>query len=77
METARKMGLKVPEDFSIIGFFDTPWAEHYNMTTFRYRNREIADEVVKQLSQAEDIHKPALVEIDFIERKTTQKYKGK
>ncbi|MCF6174892.1 MAG: GntR family transcriptional regulator [Victivallaceae bacterium] len=75
LETVRNMGLKVPEDFSVIGFFDTPWAEHYNMTTFRYRNSEIAEEVVRHINHPDLVDKLSLKKIDFIERGTTGKFK--
>jgi GntR family transcriptional regulator, arabinose operon transcriptional repressor len=75
LETARNIGLKVPEDFSIIGFFDTPWSEHYNMTTFRYRNQDIAKEVVRHLNNPGAVQKLSLIKIDFIERGTTGKIK--
>ena len=73
LEIAKDMGLKVPEDFSIIGFFDTPWAEHHNITTFRYRNSEIAEEVIRCLNSSANESPMILKQIDFIERGTTGK----
>lgn len=46
IDMAREMGLKIPEDLSIIGFYDTPWAEHYKLTSFRFRTRQMAEKVV-------------------------------
>jgi DNA-binding LacI/PurR family transcriptional regulator len=71
LETAVGLGLKVPEDLSIMGFFDTPWAEHYNITTFKYRNMEIAETVIKCLNEPDTVPVVNLKKIDFIERATT------
>ncbi len=76
LEEARKLKLLVPEDFSVIGFFDTPWAEHYNMTTFRYRNAEMAAAVVKCLNDHHNAPQLSLVKLDFIERGTTANNTG-
>ena len=71
LETAKKMGLKIPEEFNVIGFMDTPWALHYNMTTFRYRNEEIADNIVRCLNDHNAEASIKLTKIDLIERGTT------
>ncbi len=75
LETAAEMGMKVPRDLSVIGFYDTPWAKHYNMTTFRFRNKEIAKSVVHYLDHS-DSTKTVLNKIDLIERNTTGRFEG-
>jgi DNA-binding LacI/PurR family transcriptional regulator len=77
LDIARDHGVSVPDELSVIGFFDTPWAEHYNMTSFRYRNQAIAEKVVNSIIEPNSDNQLSLVKIDFIERGTTGQVKEK
>jgi DNA-binding LacI/PurR family transcriptional regulator len=60
-----ELGLKVPEDVSVVGFDDVPVASWpaYNLTTFRQRLDQMVAETVKMLttSIAEDQHEVSRV----------------
>ncbi len=75
LEIARDNGVSVPDELSVIGFFDTPWAEHYNMTSFRYRNKTIAEKVVNSIIEPNGGEQLSLVKIDFVKRGTTGQVK--
>ncbi len=44
IEAARELGLRIPEDVSVIGFNDTPWSRDYAMTTLSNENETMARE---------------------------------
>ena len=60
-----ELGLRVPEDVSVVGFDDVPPAAWpaYNLTTFRQRLDQMVAETVKMLttSIAEDQHEVSRV----------------
>ena len=68
IDIAKETGLQVPEDLSVIGFFDTPWSQHYDVSTFRFRNKDIAKLVVDVLENGKNIPEVNLFPIDLIER---------
>ncbi|MBN2641752.1 MAG: GntR family transcriptional regulator [Victivallales bacterium] len=68
IDVAKSMKLEIPEDLSVIGFFDTPWSQHYGISTFKFRNKDIAKLVVDALENNHDMPKLNLFPIDLIER---------
>lgn len=68
IDIARSMGIKVPEDLSVIGFYDTPWAKHYGIDSFKFRNKEIAKAVIKSLMKHDETTTLTLYNIDLIKR---------
>jgi|GEM_PF-1091938 DNA-binding LacI/PurR family transcriptional regulator len=48
---AARMGLRVPEDFSVIGCYNTPWAEEYSprLTSLHIRQSRVARLAVQML----------------------------
>jgi len=54
VDWARELGLRVPEDLSVTGFFDTPWAHSYNLTTVNVCVDKIVAGVVYMLNSLED-----------------------
>ncbi len=48
---AAKAGLKIPEDLSVVGYFNTPWAEQVDppMTSVSVKETEIGECVVREL----------------------------
>ena len=68
IDVARSMKLDIPGDLSVIGFFDTPWSQHYGISTFRFRNKDIAKLVIDALENNHDIPELNLLPIDLIER---------
>ena len=77
IDIARSMGVKVPEDLSVIGFYDTPWAEHYDITSFRFKNKEIAKSVVNALKSTKQKTDLVLYDIDLIKRNSVSKLNKK
>ena len=69
LERAKELNIKVPEDLSLIGFNDTPWSEHFDVSTFRFRFKEIGEAVAKVLSSPDKTNK-IVVPIDYINKKT-------
>ena len=53
VKAADMLGLKVPEDLSVTGFFDTPWAATYKLTTVNVYSHEISAGVIKIIEQIE------------------------
>ncbi len=83
MKTAREMGLNIPDDVSIVGVDDIPYAEYSNppLTTVRVPCYEIgygAVEVIAQnirTKEAKVIHK--CFDVPMILRESTQNYDKK
>ena len=64
LKILKELGLKVPEDVAIIGYYNTPWAEGYNLTSVSIKEKAIAEKAVEMLekSRAEEIYiEPELV----------------
>ncbi len=72
-EVARDLGLKVPGDLSIIGFFDTPWSQHHQMTSFRLRYREMANRIAELFTADRVDSGLSLIKADLIERNSCAK----
>lgn len=84
MDAARfEMGLKVPEDVSIIGFDDIPMAvlPSYNLTTVHQPVEELGDETMDVLSEL--IENPGkapitrMLRMEIIERRSTKAHSNK
>ena len=76
IESARRLGLRVPEDVSVTGFSNTPWSESYRITTVDLHADEIAAGILRLLDQfSEDIGNHTshriLVEPELVVRETT------
>ena len=69
IERCKELKIKVPEELSIIGFYDTPWSDHYNTSTFRFRFAEIGKAVANAVKGKENSGK-IVVPIDYIEKRT-------
>ena len=70
IERARELGIEVPGDLSIIGFNDTPWSEHFNLSTFHFRIEELGQAVAEVLENNHGDSEKILIPIDYIEKKT-------
>lgn len=46
---AASLGLNVPRDLAIVGYFDTPWAVTFGLTSVNVRCEDVADHVVTLL----------------------------
>ena len=77
-----ELGLRVPEDVSVVGFDDVPLAAWpaYALTTFRQRVNRMVGETVKTLMDRIEGNEtePRRLEIDgiLIERKSTRAREG-
>jgi len=49
-ETAKEMKIKVPEQLSIIGAYDTPWSQYFQLATTHLDIRKFADAVSRAIS---------------------------
>ncbi|MBU4211118.1 MAG: GntR family transcriptional regulator [Kiritimatiellae bacterium] len=52
-DAAEELGLRVPEDLAIVGFFNTPWADRYNLTSVSPEIPSVVREAIR-LSAAPD-----------------------
>jgi DNA-binding LacI/PurR family transcriptional regulator len=46
---AQSLGIKMPEDFSLVGFYNTPWAKSHSLTTLDIQLDKIANCALKLL----------------------------
>lgn len=63
LEAIREIGLRVPEDISVVGFDDEVWAEHARppLTTIRYPRQEMgALAMARLLARIEDPYLPSV-----------------
>lgn len=76
---AKKHGLRIPEDISIIGFDDDCAAEYTGLTTFRQSTQEIADIAAQMiLDQIDGKTVPPIIRCkpELIERNSVKTVKG-
>jgi DNA-binding LacI/PurR family transcriptional regulator len=74
IDAARDLGLRVPEDLSIIGFDDLQISYHVGLTTVRQHfelSGKLAVEMLLALIQGHDPQPPTLPSLELIIRKTT------
>ncbi|MCL5409064.1 MAG: substrate-binding domain-containing protein [Candidatus Omnitrophica bacterium] len=71
-ETAKRLNLRIPEDVSVIGYFNTPWCEIFqpNLTSVSIREEEMADYVIEEIigknTNKEIILQPKLIIRDSV-----------
>ncbi|MGB9677400.1 MAG: GntR family transcriptional regulator [Candidatus Ratteibacteria bacterium] len=51
LKVLQKLSIKVPEDMQIIGTFNTPWAEIYDITSISINQKEILKEILECLKE--------------------------
>ncbi len=51
IDIARQLGLRVPEDLAVTGFFDTPWSQSYDITTVEIHPDKIAKGIVDMIEK--------------------------
>ena len=75
LDAARELGLRIPDDLSIIGYDDLEMSEHIGLTTVRQHlelGGEIAMNYLLQLiHRNQPDEAPRLPELQIIERRTT------
>ncbi len=75
---ARKQGIRIPEDLSIVGFDDIPWAAHTNpaLTTIEMPVDEMAFEAVEALIRRiegiADGARRVIFDVSLVERETVK-----
>ena len=69
---ARKHGWNIPEDVSVVGFYDTPWCEalHPNLTSVSVREGRMAREVVRIITEQKDDYEEVLVAPELVVRES-------
>ncbi len=70
IDVAREMKVRIPDDLSVIGFYNTPWSTHYNMATFKTRDTEIAARIAELFRQKQVEQGLSLIKADLVERAT-------
>jgi len=79
MKAIKEAGLKVPDDFSIVGFDDIEISQYLNpaLTTIRQQKEEMgieaADMIIKLINHKEEKVEPEVIKTKLIERSTTKK----
>lgn len=58
LRLAESIKLKAPKDLSLIGFYDTPWAEAYDLSSVRVDVDEMARRVASALQGGGDVRAP-------------------
>jgi DNA-binding LacI/PurR family transcriptional regulator len=72
-KVAKQSGWNIPEEIGIFGYFNTPWAEAYDLTTVSIREAEIAAKAAELA--ASRIERKIVIEPEIIERNTIRKLK--
>ncbi len=78
-EYAKKHGIRIPEDISVIGFDDEIASEYLGLTTFRQSTSEIADIAAQMmLDQIEGKQVPPIIRCsaEIVERNSVKTIKG-
>ncbi len=69
-----KLGMSMPEDISIVGFYNTPWAERCNLTSVNVHEDIIAKTAVEALFRSSGTMEEILIEPDLVKRKSVSKF---
>lgn len=70
LKIIHELGLKAPDDISVMGIYNTPWAQNFNMTSVKYDLHGFAKMVVSALLS--NTHNPIqLIEPQLVIRQTT------
>jgi LacI family transcriptional regulator len=75
LAAAREMGLRVPDDVSIIGYDDLEFSQHVGLTSVRQHlelSGRVGIEYLLCLLQGDEIPPPSLPPLQVIERQTTR-----
>ena len=78
-EYAKKHGIRIPEDISVIGFDDEIASEYLGLTTFRQSTTEIADIAAQMmLDQIDGKQVPPIIRCQpaIVERESVKTLKG-
>ncbi|MGM0500306.1 MAG: LacI family DNA-binding transcriptional regulator [Bacillota bacterium] len=79
MQTIKEAGLKVPDDFSIVGFDDIEISQYLNpaLTTIRQQKAEMgieaANMVLKMINKPEEKVEAEIIDTEFVLRNSTKK----
>lgn len=68
LQAAQEVGVRVPEDLSVIGYddFAVPFGLHPQLTTFRHPDHEMADQAIRwMIEQIIPSHEAALLQATF------------
>jgi len=80
LDAARELGLKVPEELTVLGFDDIPAGREHEppLSTIRHPRVELGDkavEVIMSLLAGTPVNKEVVIETEYIERGTTGRQK--
>lgn len=69
---AKQLGLTIPEDLSVVGYYNTPWCEIYEprLTSISIREKDMAKLVVERVINGSLDKKTILVEPKIVERES-------
>ena len=74
LEIAHSLGLKIPADLSLIGRFDTPWSQHFDMASFRFPIKEFSLAVKNAVISGEN-GLVSLFPMELVERNSIKEIK--
>lgn len=68
--SARDLGVKIPDELSVIGYYNTPWCEvfHPELTSVSIREKEIADIAAERIIENTDGSRNITLEPVLVER---------
>lgn len=81
MQTIKEAGLKVPDDYSIVGFDDIEISQYLNpaLTTIRQQKEEMgieaANMVLELINNQEEKVEPVIIDTELVLRDSTKNYK--
>lgn len=76
-ESAEELRLKIPDDISIIGYYNTPWCEIFSprLTSISIKEDLIGSLIVKKILQPEELEKKIIIKPEIIERESVKEVK--
>ncbi|MCM8785077.1 MAG: GntR family transcriptional regulator [Candidatus Omnitrophica bacterium] len=74
-DISKEMGLKIPDDISIIGYYNTPWCEILSpkLTSIYIKEEKIAELVVGKILNPESLPDKIIIKPEIIERESVKK----